>query len=209
MDIRSVIDQEKSKISSLNITTPDAVRAFQKEYLGTEGLLKKLSGEIKNIPAELRKESGQMINEFKQFVEQTYEPLKRIIVPEVSTFPSRKIEDAIKQANPELHKKITKTETPVVQKPVVIPVPAEPTHKREPLYGPGEKFWTMLNDKAVEGWIGAVETQHTAREFSISYSCYFSRAAVGIVVSGIPDTAPFTRKENRMFKTKELLLASL
>ena len=196
MDFRSTIEKHKSEIINLSITTPSQAEEFRQKYLGTTGILKTLSAEIKNIPADQRKETGQMINEFKQFVESTYEPLKRIVIEKANVSPSI----------PKLTKIISHTQQKEIGN---IPIPDEPINKRAPLFEPGEKFWTMINDKAIECSIGSIETKHTVREFSISYNCYFSRSTMGIVVDGMPDAAPITRKENRMFKTKELLLASL
>ena len=195
MDIKNLINEQREIIRHLKISTQVEAEEFRIKYLGKEGLLKALSAEIKNIPAELRKETGQMINEFKQFVEGTYEPLRRIIVPETNVFPTKKIEDAIKQENPNLHRTVMKGE--------------KGTDKIEPDYIPGEKFWTMIGEKPVECWVSSIDTNHSGRAFTITYNGYFSRASVGLEVSGSPDAAPITRKENKMFKTKDLLLNSL
>jgi phenylalanyl-tRNA synthetase alpha chain len=44
--------------------------------LGTKGLVKTVMGEMKNVPAELRREFGQVLNDFKLFTEAKYEALK-------------------------------------------------------------------------------------------------------------------------------------
>ena len=215
MDIKNLINEQREIIRHLKISTQVEAEEFRIKYLGKEGLLKALSAEIKNIPAELRKETGQMINEFKQFVEGTYEPLRRIIVPETNVFPTKKIEDAIKQENPNLHRTVMKGEKGTDKiEPVKKAVEKkeewkEPLEKREPDYIPGEKFWTMIGEKPVECWVSSIDTNHSGRAFTITYNGYFSRASVGLEVSGSPDAAPITRKENKMFKTKDLLLNSL
>ena len=42
---------------------------FRIKYLGTKGIVKTIMGEMKNVPAEKKKEFGQILNEFKQFAE--------------------------------------------------------------------------------------------------------------------------------------------
>jgi phenylalanyl-tRNA synthetase alpha chain len=49
---------------------------FRIKYLGTKGIVKAIMGEMKNVPAEQKKEAGQLLNEFKQFAEQRFEALK-------------------------------------------------------------------------------------------------------------------------------------
>ena len=51
------------------------VETFRIKWLGTKGLVKALMGEMKNVPAEQKKEAGQLLNEFKQFAEKHYEQL--------------------------------------------------------------------------------------------------------------------------------------
>ncbi len=66
----------KKEITAETANTPEAVEAFRIKYLGTKGLLKAVMGEMKNVPNERKKEFGQLLNEFKQFVELRYETLK-------------------------------------------------------------------------------------------------------------------------------------
>src|SRR6185436_20172914 len=46
------------------------------KYLGTKGIVKNIMGEMKNVPAEKKKEFGQVLNDFKLFTESKYESLK-------------------------------------------------------------------------------------------------------------------------------------
>lgn len=57
-------------------STPQEAEAFRIKYLGTKGVVKALMGEMKTVPAEKRKEAGQLLNEFKSFAEEKYESLK-------------------------------------------------------------------------------------------------------------------------------------
>lgn len=70
------IQNYKQEISEAVATTAEAVEAFRIKYLGTKGLLKTVMGEMKNVPNERKREFGQILNEFKQFVEAKYESLK-------------------------------------------------------------------------------------------------------------------------------------
>ncbi len=70
------LESYKKEISAEIAATIEAVEAFRIKYLGTKGLLKSVMGEMKNVPHERKKEFGQILNEFKQFVEAKYEALK-------------------------------------------------------------------------------------------------------------------------------------
>jgi phenylalanyl-tRNA synthetase alpha chain len=66
----------KQEIEAENVTTPEAVEVFRIKYLGTKGLLKSIMGLMKDVPVEQKKQAGQLLNEFKVFVEDTFETLK-------------------------------------------------------------------------------------------------------------------------------------
>ncbi len=67
-----LINNYKQEINSTEAATPDAVEAFRIKWLGTKGLVKTIMGEMKNVAAENKKEAGQLLNEFKLFVEQKH-----------------------------------------------------------------------------------------------------------------------------------------
>ena len=75
-ELLSRIEQHKSEIAGFGDNTSAGAEAFRIKYLGTKGLVKGLMGEMKNIPAENRKEFGQVLNDFKLFTEEKYESLK-------------------------------------------------------------------------------------------------------------------------------------
>ena len=56
--------------------TPEAAEEFRIKYLGTKGLVKTIMGEMRNVPNDRKKEFGQILNDFKLFVEGKYETLK-------------------------------------------------------------------------------------------------------------------------------------
>ncbi len=70
------IEKLKSEITSAKTDTAEALESFRTRFLGTKGLVKSLMGEMKNVPAEQKKEFGQVMNAFKQFAEEKYESLR-------------------------------------------------------------------------------------------------------------------------------------
>ena len=70
------IENYKLEITAVEANTVDAVEAFRIKYLGTKGLMKTVMGEMKNVPNEKKKEAGQILNDFKIFVEEKYNTLK-------------------------------------------------------------------------------------------------------------------------------------
>ncbi len=70
------IEKLKSEITSAKTDTAEALESFRTRFLGTKGLVKSLMGEMKNVPAEQKKEFGQVMNAFKQFAEEKYDSLR-------------------------------------------------------------------------------------------------------------------------------------
>lgn len=70
------IEGYRKEIAAAEAATPEAAEAFRIKYLGTKGLVKSIMGEMKQVPAEQRREFGQVLNDFKLFVESKYESLK-------------------------------------------------------------------------------------------------------------------------------------
>ena len=70
------IEDYKKEISSFIVTDEKQAEEFRIKYLGTKGLVKVIMGEMKNVPVEQKKEAGQLLNEFKVFVETTYDQKK-------------------------------------------------------------------------------------------------------------------------------------
>lgn len=50
----------------------EALEAYRLKYLSAKGLVKSIFGEMKNVPADKKKEFGQILNEFKQTAENKY-----------------------------------------------------------------------------------------------------------------------------------------
>lgn len=70
------IAAHKSEIESFSATDEKGIEAFRIKFLGTKGIVKAIMGEMKNVPADQRKEFGQILNEFKNFAEAKFESLK-------------------------------------------------------------------------------------------------------------------------------------
>ncbi|HRE38342.1 MAG TPA: phenylalanine--tRNA ligase subunit alpha [Chitinophagaceae bacterium] len=70
------IEAYKNEASSTVATDTKTVEEFRIKWLGTKGIVKEIMGEMKNVAPEKKKEAGQLLNEFKQFVEARYAELK-------------------------------------------------------------------------------------------------------------------------------------
>jgi phenylalanyl-tRNA synthetase alpha chain len=66
-------EQEIKEFSTANATELEDYRI---RFLGTKGIVKQLSAEMKNVPAGQRKEAGQLLNAFKQLAEEKYSSFK-------------------------------------------------------------------------------------------------------------------------------------
>lgn len=74
------IEDYKKEISAFTAVDEKQVEEFRIKYLGTKGLMKSIMGEMKNVAVENKKEAGQLLNEFKVFVEKKYNELKESTV---------------------------------------------------------------------------------------------------------------------------------
>lgn len=70
------LDAYRKEIEGYEIANPQQLEEYRIKFLGTKGILKSLFGEMKNVPADRKKEAGQLMNEFKQFAEAKYEHAK-------------------------------------------------------------------------------------------------------------------------------------
>lgn len=70
------LEAYRKEIETYNTPGAEGAEQFRITYLGTKGLVKNLMGEMKNVPADRKKEFGQILNEFKQFTEAKYDALK-------------------------------------------------------------------------------------------------------------------------------------
>lgn len=71
------IESYKKEVEHFSATGAKEAEEFRIKWLGTKGLVKSLLAEMRNIPDEKKKTFGQVLNEFKSFVEAKYESLKK------------------------------------------------------------------------------------------------------------------------------------
>lgn len=72
-------DRIKKIIGEIKDATPkssEELEQFRRTYLGSKNILKGLMGEIRNIPNELKRDFGQLINEAKTTAEATFKNLQ-------------------------------------------------------------------------------------------------------------------------------------
>lgn len=70
------LNQYKSEIAAEKVTDKITLEAFRIKYLGTKGLVKSSMALMKTVDADKKREAGQLLNEFKVFVETFFENLK-------------------------------------------------------------------------------------------------------------------------------------
>jgi phenylalanyl-tRNA synthetase alpha chain len=73
------IEKYKQEIAEVQANTAESVEAFRIQWLGTKGMLKNIMGEMKNVPNEQKRAFGQVLNDFKLFVEAKFEALQEAI----------------------------------------------------------------------------------------------------------------------------------
>jgi phenylalanyl-tRNA synthetase alpha chain len=77
--MEQILDQIKSlkeEIGGIEISNPQQLEEYRIKYLGTKGLVKSLFAEMRNVPADKKKEFGLILNDFKVFAETKYEDAK-------------------------------------------------------------------------------------------------------------------------------------
>ncbi len=70
------IESYRKEMEDYQATDQAAVENFRIKYLGTKGIVKTIMGEMRNVPADKKKELGLIVNDFKLFAENKYESLK-------------------------------------------------------------------------------------------------------------------------------------
>ena len=75
-ELLSQLEAYRQEIATYPITNAQQLEEYRIKYLGTKGIVKGLFGEMKNVPADKRKEFGQVLNDFKQFAEEKFNTAK-------------------------------------------------------------------------------------------------------------------------------------
>lgn len=70
------IKQYIAEAQAFNEKNKEALEQFRIKYLGSKGLLKDLFAEFKNVPAEQKKEFGQIINTLKNVAEEKFKAIQ-------------------------------------------------------------------------------------------------------------------------------------
>ncbi len=70
------LDSYRKEIIGTEIIDAEAAETYRIRFLGTKGIVKNLFQEMKNVPAEKKKEFGQILNEFKLLAESKYDESK-------------------------------------------------------------------------------------------------------------------------------------
>jgi phenylalanyl-tRNA synthetase alpha chain len=72
------LEAHRKDIEAYEIATAQQLEEYRIKYLGTKGIVKALFGEMRNVPAEKKKEFGQVLNDFKLFAEAKYDAAKEV-----------------------------------------------------------------------------------------------------------------------------------
>ena len=67
----------KQEIEGTPTNGADSLEAYRIKFLGTKGIVKNLFTEMRNVPADKKKEFGLILNDFKQLAESKYETWKQ------------------------------------------------------------------------------------------------------------------------------------
>ncbi len=78
------IEHYRREIENLTPNGNDSLEAFRIKFLGTKGIVKNLFTEMKNVPADKKKEVGQVLNDLKQLAESKYENWKKDVENNIS-----------------------------------------------------------------------------------------------------------------------------
>ena len=75
-ELLETIAHHRKEISGYTPNGNADAETFRIKFLGSKGLVKALMNEMKNVSSEKKRETGQVLNEFKLFVENKYQELK-------------------------------------------------------------------------------------------------------------------------------------
>jgi phenylalanyl-tRNA synthetase alpha chain len=75
-DIFEQVQQLQAAVAAASPTNLAELEAFRVQYLGTNGSVKAIMGEMRNVPNERKRDFGQVVNQLKQVTEEKYQNLK-------------------------------------------------------------------------------------------------------------------------------------
>lgn len=76
--LQEQLKEYEQEIKAFQPSTADELEAYRIKFLGTKGIVKQVFGEMKNVPADQKKEAGQLLNAFKQLAEAQIENFKHL-----------------------------------------------------------------------------------------------------------------------------------
>ncbi|MEZ5017975.1 MAG: phenylalanine--tRNA ligase subunit alpha [Flavipsychrobacter sp.] len=74
--LQEKINALKAEIEETMLASADELEQYRIKFLGTKGIVKEIFSEMKNVPKEMKKEAGQMLNTFKKAAEAKFEEFK-------------------------------------------------------------------------------------------------------------------------------------
>lgn len=79
--LKTRIEALTREIESIVPASKEELEAYRIKFLGTKGIVKEIFGAMKDVPAEQKKEAGQVLNAFKQMAEAHYERFSHLQQP--------------------------------------------------------------------------------------------------------------------------------
>jgi len=77
-DLQSQIAAHEAEINAFEPADAAGLEAFRIKFLGTKGIVKQIFAEMKNVPADQKKEAGLLLNAFKQLAESRFESFSHL-----------------------------------------------------------------------------------------------------------------------------------
>lgn len=76
--LQEILKSHEQEINAFTPSNTVELEEYRIKYLGTKGIVKAVFGEMKNVPADQKKEAGQLLNAFKQLAESKYESFSHL-----------------------------------------------------------------------------------------------------------------------------------
>jgi phenylalanyl-tRNA synthetase alpha chain len=76
--LQEQINKYEQEIKAFQPANEAELEAYRIKFLGTKGIVKQVLGEMKNVPADQKKEAGQLLNAFRQLAEAQYEQYRHL-----------------------------------------------------------------------------------------------------------------------------------
>ena len=77
-ELQQLLKNYEDEINSFYPKDANELESYRIKFLGTKGIVKQVFGEMKNVPADQKKEAGQVLNAFKMLAEAKFEEFKHL-----------------------------------------------------------------------------------------------------------------------------------